>query len=193
MVQGSRSTHPSLSDRGSSLAYLALALLLAACSPFPKEVKKEVQNQPSFAAIQSKPSVYRHRPVMLGGTILYAKHRKHGTYLEVLEQELNAYDRPIPSDKTGGRFLVGTSSLLDLKVYSRGRDITIVGRVVGSQPGRIGERPYTYPLIAATDIHLWREHVEDDHWKDPRVEWGWGYPGMDWGMGWPMMPPMTFW
>ncbi|MDD4933511.1 MAG: Slp family lipoprotein [Methylacidiphilaceae bacterium] len=188
-----RLVSPLLMRRRRLIPLLLLALLLAACSPFPSELKKQVQGQPSFAALRSKPSVYRHRPVMLGGTILYAKQRNRGTYLEVLEEELNAYDRPIPSDKTGGRFLVGTSSLLDLNVYGRGREITIIGQVVGAQPGRIGERPYTYPLIAATDIHLWREHVEDDHWKDPRVEWGWGHPGMDWGMGWPMMPPMTFW
>lgn len=175
------------------MAWLSLALLCAGCSPFPNEVKKEVQDQPSFTAIHAKPSAYRGRAVMLGGTILYAKHRNHATYFEVLEQELNAYDRPIASDKTGGRFVAGTSSLLDLKTYARGREITIVGRVVGPQPGRIGERPYTYPLIAATGIHLWREPEVSDHWSDPRVEWGWGYPGMVWGMGWPMMPPMTFW
>ncbi len=170
-----------------------LALVGVGCSPFPNEVKQEVQNQPSFAVIRGNPSAYRGRTVMFGGTILYAKHRNRGTYLEVLEKALNAYDRPIASDQTGGRFVAGTSTILNLKVYGKGREVTIVGRVVGRQPGRIGERPYTYPLIAATGIHLWREHVEDDHWNDPRVEWGWGYPGMDWGMGWPMMPPMTFW
>lgn len=193
MVPGSRSMHPPLFNRGSRLALSILALLVAACSPFPKEMKKEVRNQPSFAAIRSEPSLYRRRTVMLGGTILYGKHRNHGTYLEVLEHELNPYDRPISSDKTGGRFIVGTGALLDLNVYRRGREITVVGRIVGSQPGRIGERRYTYPLIAATKIHLWREHVVSNHWNDPRVEWGWGYPGMDWGMGWTMMPPLTFW
>lgn len=185
--------NPVLSSRRSFLACLALTLLLAACSPFPKEVKKEVQNQPSFAAIRSAPSRYRQHTVMLGGRILYGKHRKQCTYLEVLEHDLNPYDRPVPSDKTGGRFIVGTPSLLDLNVYRRGREITVVGRIVGSQPGRIGERRYNYPLIAATKIHLWREHVVSNHWDDPRVEWGWGYPGMDWGMGWTLMPPLTFW
>ncbi|WP_242529197.1 Slp family lipoprotein [Methylacidimicrobium sp. B4] len=169
------------------------ALVAVSCSPFPNEVQQQVQNQPSFATIRGNPSAYRGRTVMVGGTILYAKHRKGGTYLEVLEKPLNAYDRPIASDRTGGRFVAGTSTLLDLKVYGKGREITIVGRVVGPQPGRIGERRYTYPLIAARSIHLWREHVVDDHWNDPRVEWGWGYPGMDWGMGWPLMPPLTFW
>ncbi|MGD9895823.1 MAG: Slp family lipoprotein [Candidatus Methylacidiphilaceae bacterium] len=176
------------------VAVVILALLSFGCSPFSDDVKKQVRDQPSFGAIRSRPSVYRDRVVMLGGTVLYAKHRGHGTYLEILEKELNAYDRPISSDKVGGRFLVGSSSLLDLKAYGRGRDVTVIGRVVGPQPGRIGERPYTYPLIAATEIRLWREHVvTDDNWTYPRVEWGWGYPGMQWGRAWPMMPPMTFW
>lgn len=172
----------------------SLVLVIIGCSPFSADVKKESRNQPSFGAIRSRPASYRGRLVLLGGTILYGKHRDHATYFEVLAKDLNAYDRPIASDKADGRFVVGVPSHLDLSTYSKGREITVVGRVVGPQPGRIGERAYTYPLIAATRIHLWREYVpRNDYWTYPRMEVVWGYPGMDWGTAWPNMPPLSYW
>ncbi|VVM07162.1 Outer membrane protein slp [Methylacidimicrobium cyclopophantes] len=175
-------------------AGLLLLLLLAGCSPFSSEVRKQIRDQPSFGAIRANPSAYRGRMVLLGGTILYAKHRNRATFLEILEKELNAYDHPVSSDKSDGRFLVGISGSLDLSTYAKGREITVIGRVVGPQPGRIGERRYIYPLIAATKIHLWRQHEANSaYWTYPRMEWGWGYPGMDWGTAWGMVPPMTFW
>lgn len=173
---------------------LLLVLLLLGCSPFSSELKQQLRDQPSLSAIRANPSAYRGRYVMFGGTIIYGRHRGHTTFLEILEKELNAYDHPISSDKTGGRFLAGTPASLDLSVYAKGREVTVIGRLVGMQPGRIGQRPYPYPLIAATKIHLWRQHLaNNDYWTYPRVEWGWGYPGMDWGTAWPMAPPMTFW
>ncbi|VVM07161.1 Outer membrane protein slp [Methylacidimicrobium cyclopophantes] len=170
-------------------AWLLLGLLVVGCSPFSSEVKKQVRDQPSFGAIRARPSAYRGRMVMLGGTIAQTKNLKDVTLIEVLQERLDSSDRPIPSDKIGGRFLVRTSTFLDPSVYSKGRDITVVGRVAAPQPGVIGEKPYTYPVIAATHIHLWSQYTSADYaWGYPGMGWGWGYPYMGMGMGWGMGP-----
>ncbi|MDD4933507.1 MAG: Slp family lipoprotein [Methylacidiphilaceae bacterium] len=170
-------------------ACLMLVGLLAACSPFSSDVKKQVQGQPSFGAIRSNPSAYRGRMVMLGGTIAQTKTLKDVTLLEVLQEKLDSSDQPISTDKIGGRFLVRTSTFLDPSVYSKGRDITVVGRLAAPQPGVIGEKPYTYPVVAASHIHLWPQYTAADaYWGYPGMGWGWGYPGMGLGMGWGFGP-----
>lgn len=180
---------PSFARRWPSVACVILAALLASCSPFSSEVKKEVRNQPSFGAIRANPSTYRGRIVMLGGTIAQTKNLKDTTLLEVLQERLDSSDQPISSDKIGGRFLVRTSTFLDPSVYSKGRDVTVVGRLAAPQPGVIGEKPYTYPVIAATHIHLWPQYASSDfNWGYPGMGFGWGYPYMGMGMGWGMGP-----
>ena len=175
--------------RRRSVACLIFATLLAGCSPFSSEVKKQVQGQPSFAAIRSRPSAYRGRMVMLGGTIAQTKNLQDVTLIEVLQEKLDSSDQPIDSDKIGGRFLVRTSTFLDPSVYAKGRDITIVGRLAAPQPGVIGEKAYTYPVVAATHIHLWPQYASTGgYWGYPGMGWGWGYPGMGMGMGWGFGP-----
>ncbi|VVM04713.1 Slp family lipoprotein [Methylacidimicrobium tartarophylax] len=173
--------------------WLALTILLVGCgSPFSSEVKKEVRSQPSFGAIRSDPSAYQGCRILLGGIIIKTTTLKEGTLLEVLEERLDDSDRPISTDKVGGRFLVRNSTFLDPSVYREGRDVTVVGRVMGVQAGRIGERPYTYPRISATQIYLWPWNGgQRDSPGLPRRDWVWGYPGKGWSNTWGSIPPMT--
>ncbi|WP_018290776.1 Slp family lipoprotein [Verrucomicrobium sp. 3C] len=176
-----------------TISWFALAVLLTGCgSPFSSEVKKEVRGQPSFGAIRSDPSAYRGRMVILGGIITKTTNLKEGTLLEVLEERLDDSDRPISTDKLGGRFVVRNSTFLDPSIYREGRDVTVVGRVTGTQAGRIGERPYTYPRISATEIRLWPQNGgQRDSPALPRRDWVWGYPAKGWSNTWGSIPPMT--
>ncbi|MDD4933512.1 MAG: Slp/YeaY family lipoprotein [Methylacidiphilaceae bacterium] len=176
-----------------TIPWIALAVLLAGCgSPFPTEVKKEVRAQPSFGAIRGSPSAYRGRMVMFGGVITKATSRKEGTLLEVLEERLDGSDRPISTDKVGGRFLVRNTTFLDPSLYCEGREVTVVGRIAAPQGGKIGEKPYTYPVIAATEVYLWPKYGgQRDSPALPRRDWVWGYPGKGWSNTWGSVPPMT--
>lgn len=176
-----------------TIAWLALALLLAGCSsPFPSELKQQAQRQPAFGAIARKPQAYQGRIVMFGGVIARTTNLERETLLEVFREELDGSDRPIASDRSAGRFLVRSATFLDPSVYREGRDVTVVGPIVGTQTGRIGDRPYTYPLIAATEIHLWPKHGgQRDSPALPRRDWVWGYPQKGWSNSWGSVPPMT--
>ncbi len=176
-----------------TIGCLALAVLLAGCgSPFSGEEKKRVHDQPSFSALVQKPSTYQGRIVMLGGAITRTTNLEAGTLLEVLQERLDGSDRPITSDRIDGRFLARSSTFLDPSVYRKGRDVTVLGHVVGAQAGRIGDRPYTYPLIAATEIHLWPQYGgQRDSAGYPRRDWVWGYPRNGWSNTWGSVPPMT--
>ncbi len=172
----------------------ALASLLAGCnSPFPSRVRKEVQDQPSFGALARRPSDYRGRLVLLGGVIVGAGSLHQATLLEIVQERLDSSDRPIATDRVGGRFLARSSTFLDPSVYCEGRDVTVLGRVAGRRVGRIGDRPYTYPLIAATEIRLWPKYGGlRDSPGSPRRDWVWGYPATGWSHTWGSVPPITF-
>ncbi|QSR84204.1 Slp family lipoprotein [Methylacidimicrobium sp. B4] len=176
-----------------TIGCLALAVLLAGCSsPFSDEVRRRVRDQPSFSALVQKPSSYQGRIVMLGGAILRTTNLKAGTLLEVLQERLDGSDRPIASDRIGGRFLARSATFLDPSVYRKGRDVTVLGHALGIQAGQIGDRPYTYPLVAAMEIHLWPQYGgQRDSPSYPRRDWVWGYPGKGWSNTWGSVPPMT--
>src|SRR6185436_18741479 len=95
--------------------------------------------------------------------------------------------RPIREDFTDGRFLVYVVGFFDPEVYSAGREITVSGRLRGTEARAIGEHTYIYPVVRVEQIYLWEKHVPvpgypdyDPYWAypwDPWYPWGpWGRP-----------------
>ena len=56
-----------------------------------------------------------------------------GTLLEVLQKPLDATDRPLDTDRTEGRFMALYEGYLDPAVYSKGRQVTLAERVLGTR------------------------------------------------------------
>ena len=80
---------------------------------------------------------------------------------------------------TSWRFAKG----LDLTVYSKGRQVTLAGRVLGTRTDTVGEIMYVYPLLACLVVYLWppmpdtRTLYPYDYW------WPWYRP--DWWRPYP--------
>ena len=72
---------------------------------------------------------------------------------------------------------------LDPAIYRSGRDITVAGEVQGSEVRRLGEIAYRYPVIAALELHLWKEPLSPQSYPYaypfgyPYYRRGWLYPG----------------
>jgi outer membrane lipoprotein len=96
---------------------------------------------------------------MLGGDIVSARNLAEGTLIEVLQKPLDALDRPCDIDHTEGRFMALCGGYLDPAIYSKGRHITLAGRVLGTRSDTIGEITYVYPLLACLEVHLWPPRV----------------------------------
>lgn len=178
---------PSLGFRILFLPVLLFGLI--SCSPFSSTVKKETRGQPSFSQLIRNPQAYKGRTVMFGGTIAQTKNLKNTTLIEVIQKPLDSStDRPLDTDRSGGRFLIASKKFLDPSIYSKDRAVTVVGKVLGVQPGVIGKRSYAYPVIGATQIHLWSEsyyypgYYYPGYFWGPGWGWGWG-PGWGWGWG----------
>jgi outer membrane lipoprotein len=158
-----------------------IALLSMGCAhAISESLRAQAEPPVPFAQLRANPEAYQDHTVILGGEILSTENLQEGTRLEVLQKSLNRSEAPVRTDDTGGRFMALCSDYLDPAVYSKGRRVTVAGRVLGSYTGKIGEVVYVYPLISCQETHLWPRAVAVapsyyyDGWYWPR------YPSILW-------------
>lgn len=97
--------------------------------------------------------------VRWGGTIAAVSNREDVTVLEVVSRPLRSSGRPERGDVTDGRFLARVDEFLDPEIVRRGRDITVTGRVTGTEAGRVGESDYVYAVVEVDDYRYWKPEV----------------------------------
>jgi len=153
------------------------ALLNAGCShALSPVVRQQIDTTLSLTQLRTTPEAYKDCIVMLGGDILSTRNLTEGTLLEVLQKPLDATDRPLDTDQTEGRFMALCEGYLDPAVYSRGRQVTLAGRVLGTRTDTVGEITYIYPLLACLEVYLWSPMLDTrtlypyDYW------WPWYHP-----------------
>lgn len=149
---------------------------LTGCVTMPDELQGERYSQAFYPIQAIDRSV--GAPVRWGGMIVETRPEAERTCIEVLARELDARARPEPSDQDLGRFLACDSSFLDPEIYTKGREVTTVGRLAAFQTGQVGEFEYRYPRVAADAIHLWPERQYDD---DLTYRGGYFVPYYGWG------------
>ena len=47
-------------------------------------------------------------------------------------------------------------------MYTPGREVTVVGALHGTTPGRVGQYDYTFPRVDAATVYLWPERPPED-------------------------------
>jgi len=170
------------------ILFLACAFLLAGCAGLqsrdvvPAELAGEVAGDLSLARIQAEPDQHNGTLVVFGGKIVRTMNQQQETLIEVVQLPLNARQRPKDVDASQGRFLVRASGYLDPYIYGQGREITVVGRIIGTRAMQIGDMDYEYVVLRAENIRLWepeQESVRVYHDYSPFFYWhgpGWRHP-----------------
>jgi len=154
---------------------LALFLSISCCAPvISKELRSQVARDLTFKEILNNPEAYKDKVVFLGGVLIGAKNLREGTLIEVLQKPTDSQGRPKDADESLGRFLALYDGYLDVAIYSRGREVTVAGEIRGKKVLPLGEIEYTYPLISAKEIHLWRPERKEKIYYYP-YPW-WHYP-----------------
>ena len=125
-----------------------------------------------MAQLTADPQAYVGQSALLGGYIIQATNLPQATEIEVLQSPLNGDYRPTGAERSQGRFLVRLKGFADPAVYARGRPLTVIGRVAGSEIRPVGQVQYRYPVIEAVNVHLWQE----------REQYGY-YPAFTFGIG----------
>lgn len=122
---------------------------------------------------QTNPEKAKNKTVKWGGTIAAIKNLADGTQVEIVSRPLTDFGRPYETDRSDGRFRANLPQFLDPQVYAPGREVTVNGTVSGLENDQVGQFNYSFPLIAATTIHLWKKRkpepcCEDNYWRyDP--------------------------
>jgi outer membrane lipoprotein len=167
-------------ELGRLVAVGLVALAMLGCQHAISEpLRQQVDPRLTFVQLQADPGAYKGRTVVLGGEIIRTHNTPEGTLLEVLQKPLNSYERPLVTDRTEGRFMVLCEKYLDTAVYTKGREVTVAGRVLGARTGQIGEIEYTYPLLDCLELHLWPQPVPALSGYAPYPGWYW-YPWYWW-------------
>jgi outer membrane lipoprotein len=152
------------------LVSLAAALWLTACAALFDIGSADRSVTPRAAA--ENVDIVRERTVAWGGTIVAAKNLKDSTQFEVVGYPLDRDNRPNRDAAPIGRFLAVHPGYLETADYAPGRLVTFVGVVKETRAGTVGEAPYTYPLMAASRLHLW-PHPQPKS-AEPSVHFGIG-------------------
>lgn len=119
--------------------------------------------------------VFRGDAVLWGGRIANVDVGDSGTELAILRYPLAADQRPDTDAEAGRRFIARFPDRLDPQRYRRQRRITVRGTLDGVVEGSVGDYPYTYPFVRATDHELWPEAQPSRRERDqPRIRFGVG-------------------
>ncbi len=163
----------------------ALAIGLAACATVPPAL------QGQYATATPRDANAQGQTVRWGGEIIKVEPKEDSTCFEILGRQLDSNARPTPRESSLGRFIACRSGFYDPEEYDRGRDITVVGQVSGTDHGKVGQFDYVYPHVVASEVHLWPKRVPRAPYQDPWMygfgpAWGWYGPG--WGPYWGSPP-----
>ena len=139
--------------------FLVGVLFLTGCaSNLPVEITTPIKGSPQISEVLQNIDVHKSKQVRWGGSIASIENKKDETWLEVVSRDLKRSGRPKSSDETAGRFLVIVSQFLDPEIYTKGRLITVYGELAGSREGKIGEQPYTFPIVNSKTAFMWAEY-----------------------------------
>jgi len=133
-----------------------VSLLIAGCAPvISRRALKEVDQSLSFERLLENPETHKGKTVLLGGTIIDTRNPPDRTSIIVLQRPLGFRNKPTSEDISRGRFILYVAGFFDPVIYHPGREITVVGSVLGKEVRPLGEIEYTYPVIEKKELYLW--------------------------------------
>ncbi|MCW8855423.1 MAG: Slp family lipoprotein [Gammaproteobacteria bacterium] len=159
--------------------FIATLLLSACSSHVPETIKTSPDNNPDFQQVQTNIEKHLSQKVRWGGNIVDIKNRKNESQLSIVAFPLSDNGKPILDKNSHGRFIAVSEKFLEPTVYTKDRQITVVGSVLGLETRNIGEFPYKHILIKMDHHYLWpveninnyQDYPPDFWWYDPWYPW----------------------
>ena len=133
---------------------LFISLLLSACAGTP-DYAKYGASAVTPQRVSMQPQLATGKPVLWGGVIMKTVNLKDRTQLEVLAYPLDGNERPQIDQAPLGRFIAEQPGYLEPASFASQRQVTVVGVVTGTLPGRVGDSDYNYPVVTVRRHTLW--------------------------------------
>ena len=140
--------------------YIVLGLLLTACASTPFKMEGVSRSITPQQTVGNKALI--NSTVVWGGMIIETRNFKNASQIELLIYPLHDNGDPIRSAQPQGRFIIKYDGFLEPAQYTGGRWLSALGKVQASEAGKIGEANYQYPVMKASQLHLWSEDTDSD-------------------------------
>lgn len=149
-------------------------LLLSACASGPAFDTSRVDLSLTPRSAVAGSPVKTGKSVLWGGVILSTTNLENRTRVEVLAYPLDTEQMPLRDRDSLGRFILERPGFLEPAAYAEGRVLTVVGKVLRTQTGKVGDSDYVYPVIEADALYLWPRDSGYDNRSDVRFGIGVG-------------------
>src|SRR3569623_722142 len=138
---------------------------------------REVPLGPTLEMVRGHVQQYIGTDVRWGGSIVKVENRPAETVLEIVARPLQDYGRPAEVGESSGRFLARYSGFLDPMIYTKGRSVTVVGKIAGEEQRPIDKYTYGFPVVAIENYYLWEPLPSMPAYQPPYFydPW-WPYP-----------------
>lgn len=148
-------------------------MLLAACAGAPQ---MPPNRGPEPAQAAAEPERWLGSRVVWAGTLVAVHNLADSSRLEVLAYPRRSNGDPDLDSAPLGRFVASYPGYLEPLDYAPGRQLSVRGRLAGSETGRVGEAQYDYPLVQAVQLQL----LTPSSRSEPRVYFGIGVGSYRW-------------
>jgi len=137
---------------------------MTGCASVPsRQFQQQVGPPIPFQELLEEREIHKGEMVILGGYILETVNEPHGSLLTILQAPLDSRNKPKSQDLSEGRFLLRTEKFLDPEIYTKGRKLTVGGKVSEVLPQPLGNRTKETRYIRPYDPYY-------DYWHYP---WHW--------------------
>ena len=155
-------------------------LLLSGCaSNLPKTIDDAPVPDIQYGEVKNNPDQNTGKTVRWGGKIISVENTQQSSRIEILTMPLDSSGEPFQSEDYQGRFLADVNEFIDEEYY-KNKTITVYGTIDSSITKAIGEHEYEYPLITASEYHVWPRRVPINRTRYYDPFW---YPGFYGGFG----------
>ncbi len=157
-----------------AITCLAMVLVAVAtgCSVMTPAVQDDALPPLPYLELVRQAGEYKNQTVILGGYVISVENQKAHTRMEVVQAPLGVGQKPKSKDLSEGRLVLIYEGFLDPEVYTKDRQITVGGQLLGSSATE-SDPSYPYLRVQVRDIHLWpveKPFPPNPHWND------YGYP-----------------
>lgn len=156
-------------------AIIIVLLLLAGCAPvISKQIRERVNPDIMPEEVLRNPEQYKGEMIILSGEIIEIENKEDNTSVKVLQLPAGFRGKPKDMTESEGRFLAIVDHYLDPFIYTKGRKVTVAGKVEGTRQLPLGETQYNYPVIHVAELYLWP--IERDYYYPyPSFHIGFGF------------------
>ncbi len=155
-----------IATRSARTLAAVVALGLAGCAVRPRPAAVHIDRHVDLGTVLAHPRRTRGARVRWGGLVVRDSVGPVHSTLTILAYPLGSNGRPRLRDLPEGRFQAVAPGYLDPMLFARGQLVTVVGTVIGTRVGRIGEARYVYPRVQILATHIWRLYYPPrrGHW-----------------------------